>query len=90
MIKTIYITKYALTRGIIKSKNDFGVIENDEQFGKSCYGRLSGYMSQGFYGNDFQMTEELALADAERRRVRKIESLKKQIAKLEKLVITIK
>ena len=47
-------------------------------------------MSQGFYGNDFQMTEELALADAERRRVRKIESLKKQIAKLEKLVITIK
>jgi hypothetical protein len=38
-----------------------------------------------FYNDDFHLTKEDALKDAEKRRKKKIESMKKQISKLERL-----
>jgi len=82
MLQKVFITKYALTNGIEEVELD--VKENPEHFKKSCYGKWKGY-SQGFYNDDFHLTKEEALIDAEKRRKKKIESLKKQIQKLERM-----
>lgn len=81
METTVYITKYALSDGIkkINAKVASGYcISND-------YGIL-----QSFYKDEFHLTEEQALANAELRRNKKIASLKKQIEKLEKMTFKIK
>lgn len=85
MLQKVFITKYALTSGIEEAELD--VKENPEHFKKSCYGKWKGW-TQGFYNDDFHLTKEEALIDAEKRRKKKIESLKRQIAKLEKLSFT--
>lgn len=73
----VYITKYALTSGMIEGELD---VRDD---GKSCYGKPEGYhYATGFYGKDFHLTKEAALLDCENRRVRKIQALNKQIKKL--------
>jgi hypothetical protein len=82
MIQKVFITKYALTNGIEEVEMD--VILNPEHFDKKCWGKWKGY-SQGFYNNDFHLTKDEALNDAEKRRKKKIESLKKQISKLERM-----
>jgi hypothetical protein len=82
METTVYVTKYALTSGIEELVMD--VKENPEHFNKICYGKRHGY-SQSFFNNDFHLTKEEALVDAEKRRIKKIESLKKQILKYEKM-----
>lgn len=75
----VYITKYALTSGIIEA--EMRVKDN----GNSCYGKPKGYYYEtGFYGNDFFLNKEEALQNCENRRLRKIESLKKQIEKISK------
>ena len=80
---TIYITKYCLTSSIFKIEAE---IKENKHFKKgiSAYGKLPNGSNMGFYNNDFHLTEEEALKDAENRRTRKIESLKKQINKLDK------
>ena len=82
MIQKVFITKYALTSGIEEAEMDVKL--NNPNFKKSCYGKFKGF-SQGFYNDDFHLTKEDALKDAEKRRKKKIESLKKQISKLEQL-----
>ena len=82
MIQKIFVTKYALTDGIEEVEMD--VTLNDTHFKKKCYGKYKGF-SQGFYNDDFHLTKEDALKDAEKRRKKKIESFKKQIAKLEQM-----
>lgn len=81
-IKRCFITKYSLTQGIIECDmeiTDIGV-----------YGKPPGwYMACGFHGNDVCFDLDSAMIDAERRRLKKIESLKKQIIKLEKLEIKV-
>lgn len=76
MKQKVFITKYALTKGIEEVEME---VRLDT---RSCYGRYNGYISL-FYNNEFHLTKEDALRDAEKRRVKKIESLKKQIEKLE-------
>lgn len=49
---------------------------NDTHFKKKCYGKFKSF-SQGFYNDDFHLTKEDAIKDAEKRRKKKIESLKK-------------
>jgi len=82
-LKKVFITKYVLTQGMREEMME--VEENPEHFKKSCFGKTQGGYMEGFYNDDFHLTKEEALADAEKRRVRKIESLKKQISKLEKM-----
>jgi hypothetical protein len=54
--------------------------------GKQCHGKPPGYYyATSFFGKDFYLTKEEALHDCENRRIKKIESLKKQIKKLENL-----
>ena len=82
MIQKVFISKYALTSGIQEA--EMYVTLNDTHFKKKCYGKFKGF-SQGFYNDDFHLTKEDALKDAEKRRKKKVESLKKQIEKLENM-----
>ena len=80
MIQKVFITKYALTSGIIECEMD--VKENE----KSCYGKPKGFVfSTGFYNNDFHLTKDEALKDCNSRKDKKIISLKRQIFKIEKM-----
>lgn len=77
IIITAFVTKYALTRGIvaISSRLTVGsdlIITNE---------KYPQYLHKGSWFS----TEEEAKVDAESRRKKKIASLKKQIEKLEKL-----
>ena len=80
-MKKIYITKYCL------AKKGIYCVDWDEL--KSDSGRIlignHGYWSCFTLGNNAFLTEEEAKQDAEKRRVKKIVSLQKQISKLEKL-----
>jgi hypothetical protein len=78
ILTKVFITKYALTKGIIEVEME---LKDGEKW---CYGRLFGY-DTGFFGNDFWLNMQDAQKDAERRRLTKIERLKKQILKLEKI-----
>ena len=77
----VFITKYALSFGI---KEDEAYREPDED-GYIWTGEPGRMSSQMFTHSEWFETRDLAVADAENRRVKKIASLKKQIAKLEKL-----
>lgn len=76
-IITAFVTKYALTRGIVEISSRLRVgsdlITTNEEYPQ--------YLHKG----DWFSTEEEAKVDAENRRKKKIASLKKQIEKLEKL-----
>jgi hypothetical protein len=51
-----------------------------------CYGKITKNDSAtSYHGSDFHLTKEEALHDCENRRLKKIESIKKQIKKLENL-----
>lgn len=80
MVQKVFITKYALTSGIIECDMD---IKED---GKWCHGKPEGFaFATGFFGNEFHLTKEEAYADCNLRKEKKIISLKKQILKVEKL-----
>lgn len=79
-----YITKYALTQGIIEIDTDTldsyninkcRLYVTDKTNSKTSYNTKEWYAVKSF-----------ALEDAERRRARKIESIQKQIEKLEKQI----
>ena len=83
--ETAYISKYAVTSGII--------ICTDGHFAKdgSYAGRPPGWMLSSYFSQkDAYRTLEEALADGEKRRLKKIEALKKQIKRLEELEIKVK
>jgi hypothetical protein len=76
----VWVTQYALSKGIAP-------VEHAEL---SEGGTMVSWLSPGgwrmfAHGNAWHRTEADAITDAERRRATKIASLKKQIAKLEKL-----
>ena len=77
---TAWVTKYALTLGIKKVD---GRINHKISSGMLCYGD-----GETAHGNDWHRTEAEAVARAEQMRLKKIESLNKQIAKLKKLSFT--
>jgi hypothetical protein len=72
----VWLTRTALTRGIIEADGEPG------------QGEMAGFLYAGnglYWGRDWHRTKEAALVRAEEMRDRKIESLRKQITKLEKL-----
>lgn len=71
----VWITKYALTEGI--KVDDAELCEGHETM-ISC-GRCY------FHGNDWHRTPEAAILRAEEMRIKKIATVKKQLAKLEKM-----
>ena len=77
---TAWVTKYALTLGIKKVD---GRINHKISSGMLCYGDR-----ETAHGNDWHRTEAEAVARAEQMRLKKIESLEKQVAKLKKLSFT--
>ena len=79
-----YITKYALSSGVFLVETDRHETESG-----GVYWKPKGGYTMSAYGKEWHKTPEAALADAERRRLAKIASLKKQIAKLEKMTFTI-
>lgn len=75
----VYITKYALSTGIIET--DDAEICSNIISGDMISSKKYGY----FYGNDWHKKKEDAVLRAEVMRIKKIESLKKQIEKLDKM-----
>ncbi|MEQ9830583.1 hypothetical protein [Pectobacterium versatile] len=81
-MKKIYVTKYALTSGVFAIDADID-------------GNMAIYISTGSYlrhvhGDEFHLTPDDALADCERRRKAKIESLDKQRKKIEAMQFEIR
>lgn len=79
-----YITKYATTRGIIEidtdKLRDYKVTDGTRLYAHYRDGNISI-----LNGGEQYTSKSMAVADAEQRRMKKIESLKKQIEKLEKI-----
>ncbi len=79
---TYYLTKYALSTGIEElNRKDFKRTEDG-----GIYGRRPEEFSQWFRKNDVYETKNDAISRAEEMRLAKIANLKKQIAKLEKMI----
>ncbi len=79
-IKRIWVTSHALTAGIIE------VPEAEIGFDDAMASwRIPNGYRMHAHGNNFHLTREAAVKRAEEMRVKKIASLKKSIAKLEKL-----
>lgn len=72
---TVWVTKWALTSGIIETEAE---VRDEEMV--NCGSRY-GY----FHGNDWHRTRVAAVQRAEVMRLKKIASLKKQLEKLEKM-----
>lgn len=73
----VWITKYALTRGILEREVEDcgdGIVKDDSSY-ITCY----------YNKKDYCLDNESAIAKAEEMRKKKIDSLKKQIDKLEKM-----
>ena len=79
-----FITKYALTTGIYKVEGEV----KDDMFKQLRNG--SGAFDQYFFGKDWHLTEEGAIARAEEMRIRKLKSLDAQIKKISLLKFDIK
>lgn len=77
----VFLTKYALTQGILE-------VEAEATTGLDVIRVKMGGYSNYYHKNDWHLTREEALLRAEQMRQTRIASLKKSIAKLEKLVIT--
>lgn len=77
--KTVWVTKYALTRGIETAKGNYRK-EDDRFITSSEY----AYEMTWFHreGHEFHLTEKSAKVRADEMRKNKMESLKKQLAKL--------
>lgn len=81
-----YITKYALTRGIytaegeLKNDGDVFVQQRDREYN----------FEQFFKKKEFQLTEEEALARADKMRATQLKKLAKEYQKLSELAFTIK
>jgi len=76
----IYITKYALTKGILEKEGEIG----NCGLGDFIVVK-SEYMDEIYHKPYFHFTYEDAIKHADEMRLKKIKSLKKQIGNLEKL-----
>ena len=81
-MQTVYITKYALTVGIIEAQMQVN--------GDTCWGQPEGhYHKTLFFKGQFFLTKEEALQNCELRRDRELKSLRKKIAKIEELAFNL-
>lgn len=81
-MKSLWISKYALTRGVIESVCPFHVVEDGDEM---YLGDVNAIVR---FGRNAFFTEEEAMSAAEGMRRAKIASLKKQLAKLEAMTFT--
>lgn len=81
----VWITKYALTRGILENETEDFCLSVDPT-GNMINVRENGY-SQCYHGkgNEWHDNKQSAIKKAEEIRKKKIDSLYKQIAKLEEM-----
>jgi hypothetical protein len=79
-MEKVYITKYALSSGILEKKADIA----DFMTGHKRAFVEGDFLSYGI-GSEAFLKKEDAIENAEKRRRKKIESLKKKINKLENL-----
>lgn len=84
MEKTIYITKWALTKGIKEAEARIEKFENDEDIEIAW---VKGVMSCLIMGKDAFLNRDDAVKMANTMRLNKIKNLKRQIVKLEKMII---
>lgn len=77
--QTVWITKYAITRGIYEM--EISSISDD---GNTVHGKAWNDTFRG-EGKNWCRTREEAVKRADAMRLKRIEDLKKQIAKLEKM-----
>jgi hypothetical protein len=78
--ETIFVTKYALTKGVMTYPKDhdgdcFVVVKDKNGLNGTAI----------FHGKDWHLTMEAAQKRAEEMRIKKVASLKKQIKELENL-----
>ena len=79
-----YVTKYALTQGILEKEGELvDSIQKGQQFLK-CKNHFP-IMDEYYHGDDFHETKEKAILHAESMIINKIESLRKKILKLENI-----
>lgn len=81
----VFITKYALTKGIIAV--DAEIVPSSD--GSGLLYASTKRRDFSVFTREFERTEAEALATAETMRTRKIAALKRQISKLEKLKIAV-
>ena len=82
----VWITKYALTSGIEEIDSDKVSRLSIDDCGYLTFVRSKvGYCMEGYTKNDYKLDKDSAVAKAEEMRQKKIESLKKQIEKLERM-----
>jgi len=79
----VWITKYALTQGILKAEAEVSSIS------ERMISIEGGRFLECFHKPHWHTTEEDALAQAEEMRRKKIASLKKSLDKIEKMKIKI-
>ena len=75
----VWITKYALTRGIFEME-----VKSQSKDGTAVYGKAWDDCYRG-EGKEWHRTKESAIQKTEEMRQKKIDSLKKQIEKLERM-----
>ena len=81
---TFYITKYATTRGIIEADTD-QLKDYKVTDGTKLRVNFRDGTMLFLNGGEWYTSKNMAIADAEHRRAKKIESLKRQIEKLKAL-----
>lgn len=81
----VWITKYALTRGIEEITSDDVSRMLIEKNGDLVMHRKSGMFPARYNTDNYSLDKESAIKKAEEMRKKKIESLKKQIDKLERI-----
>lgn len=80
----IYVTRYALTEGVFSVMADV----SPEYPGMASY-RIDGGYLQHAHGKDWHVMEETAIARAEEMRAKKIESMRKKLAELERKTFSV-
>ena len=83
---TAYVTKYALTNGIIKTR---GVIRHNRFFADNPH-RLNMLMLDGFTSTEYVLTETEAQKVFEEKRLKAIKATEKRLEKLKTLEMQIK
>lgn len=77
----VYVTKYALTTGIIETEAEYTATTTGGMVTSKAMGSFSHFHGEG---REWHRTLEGAVAKAKTMRDRKIASIKKKIAELEK------
>ena len=81
----VYISKYALTKGILEGTVTAWSDDKKRADVRDCTNNKECYYS----GSEFHKTKEAAIAKAEQKKEARIASLRKQLAKAEALEIKI-